>query len=196
MAASGLCPARYATNACGGGRRGCGVMNPLSASPLAGALGNHRLASAESPPYVANMRPLGGTALVAAIGFGLIVEPLHAQDKTGRGDQNTITPIDIAETGGAAVTAYDVVRLLRPRWLAPPMGKQMSSNVFGAGGGNTQVRVYVDDIRQPDLQEALDRVKAREILKMKYLDQNRAVQEYGEGHEAGVIVVTTIHKGK
>ncbi|MEA3245487.1 MAG: hypothetical protein U9Q74_04965 [Gemmatimonadota bacterium] len=142
------------------------------------------------------MRSLAGVTVAAAIGFGLLAHPACAQDKKGRGDQTKITAIDIAEAGTAVVTAYDAVRLLRPRWLAPPMGKQMSSNVFGPGGGNTEVRVYIDDVRQPDLEVSLERVKANEIKEMKYLDQNRGVQEYGQGHEAGVIVVTTIRKGK
>ncbi|SRR5581483_11200456 len=141
------------------------------------------------------MRTLVHALLLAALGVGLVAAPAHAQDKKGRGDQNTITAIDIAEAGAAVVTAYDAVRLLRPRWLAPPMGKQMSSNVFGPGGGNAQVRVYVDDIRQPDLETSLERVKAKDVVEMKYLDQNRGVQEYGQGHEAGVIVIRTVRKG-
>jgi hypothetical protein len=133
---------------------------------------------------------------LAALALVFTALPARSQDRKGRGDQNKITAIDIAEAGTAVVTAYDVVRFLRPRWLAPPMGKQMSSNVFGPGGGNTQVRVYIDDIRQPDLEVSLGRVKANEVVEMRYLDQNRGVQEYGQGHEAGVIVVKTIRKGE
>jgi hypothetical protein len=60
----------------------------------------------------------------------------------------------------------------------------------------TQPIVYVDDIRQPDIENSLTRVKVSEIVELKYLDQNRGVQEYGPGHEAGVISVTTIRKRK
>lgn len=110
-----------------------------------------------------------------------------------RGDQNKLTRVELDEAGAAIVTADDAVRLLRPRWLSPPLGMSASSNMTGGGGGATTVVVYVDDIRQPDL-ESLRRVRGADIQEMKYLDQNRAVQEHGPGHEAGVIEVTTVHK--
>ena len=59
----------------------------------------------------------------------------------------------------------------------------------------SEIVVYIDGIRQPALSE-LNYLKASFVVEMKFLDQNRAIQEHGAGHELGTIEVTTIHKKK
>ena len=135
--------------------------------------------------------------LAAALGLAIAIAPAWGQaQNTRRGDQTKLTRADLDNAGSAVVTAYDAVRLLRPRWLQPPIGKSATAGMMGSGGGASAIIVYVDDLRQPDVQDALDRVKAADVVEMKYFDQNRAVQDYGPGHEAGVISVTTIRKAK
>ena len=85
------------------------------------------------------------------------------------------------------------MQILRSQWLAPPMGRMASSDVRGAGGGRQIVLLYIDDVRQPDL-ESLANIPASRIVEMRYLDQNRAVLLRGPGHESGVIEVTTLDK--
>ena len=123
----------------------------------------------------------------------LLATPTEAQK--GRGDRSKLTIVDIQEAGAGIVTARDAVRLLRPQWLSPRMGRVASSDMLGSGGGRQEVVVYIDDIRQPDL-ESLTTVLAAKIFELKYLDQNRAVQARGTGPEAGVIEVTTVDKRK
>ena len=106
-----------------------------------------------------------------------------------------LTKNDIEQGGSSIFTAREAVRILRPQWLARPMGRVASSNVTSSGGGNQEVIVYIDDKRQPDF-ESLATVPAAKIVEMKYLDQNRAVLLRGPGHEAGVIEVTTSDKRK
>ena len=113
-----------------------------------------------------------------------------------RGDRNRLTRVEIAEAGGGIVTARDAVRLLRPQWLNPPMGRVASSNMGSESGAATQVVVYIDDIRQPDLESSLLTVPSLKIVEIRYLDQNRAMQQRGPGHEAGVIEVITVDKRK
>jgi hypothetical protein len=120
--------------------------------------------------------------------------PARAQQKD-RGDRNKLTRAEIVEGGTGIMTAREAVRLLRPSWFAPPMGRKASSDVIGPGGGSQTVIIYIDDIRQPDV-ESLATVPASRILELKYLDQNRAVLLRGPGHESGVIEVTTIDKRK
>lgn len=140
--------------------------------------------------------------LVAALALApALVEAQQQQDSTpqkratrSRGDRNRLTKVEIDEAGSGIVTARDAVRLLRPQWLAPPRGRLNSSNVTGETGGAMQVVVYIDDIRQPDLETSLITVPALKIVEMRYLDQNRAVQVRGPGHEAGVIEVITTDK--
>ena len=112
-----------------------------------------------------------------------------------RTESATLTRADIEQGGSSIFTAREAVRILRPQWLTPPMGRVASSNVMTSGGGGQEVIVYIDDKRQPDF-ESLATVPAAKILEMKYLDQNRAVLLRGPGHEAGVIEVTTTDKRK
>ena len=138
----------------------------------------------------------GTTWRVVVLGalLALTVSSAEAQATRRRGDRNKLTRIELDEAGSAMVTAQDAVRLLRPQWLRPPVGDVASSNVFGgSGGGATEIILYVDGIRQPDL-EVLRMVPAAKLVELRYLDQNRGVQMYGPGHEFGVIEVTTVDK--
>ncbi|MEP6991726.1 MAG: hypothetical protein ABJA80_12420 [bacterium] len=110
-------------------------------------------------------------------------------------ESTNLTQADIQQGGSSIFTAREAVRLLRPQWLAPPLGRMASSNVTSSGGGGQDVIVYINDIRQPDL-ESLATVPAARVVVMRYLDQNRAVLLHGPGHEGGVIEVTTLDKRK
>ncbi len=112
-----------------------------------------------------------------------------------RGDRSRLTRADLDEAGNSIVTARDAIRILRPHWLQPPVGRSASSNVAGSGGGATTVIVYLDGFRQPDL-EVLNTVQASAIIEMRYLDQNRAIIIHGPGHEAGVIEIKTKEEPK
>lgn len=137
------------------------------------------------------MRRFIGRLVLAVIVLSTFVGGIDAQEaKKKRGDRNRLLQEEILEAGTAIVTARDAVRMLRPQWLNPPLGRSASSNMGGAGGGQLTVILYVDDTRQPDL-EILTQVKAADIVEMRYLDQNRAVQYRGPGHEAGVIEIKT-----
>ena len=114
---------------------------------------------------------------------------------TGRNESTSITRGDIEQGGTGIFTARDAVRILRPQWLARPMGRVASSNMIDAGGGGQEIIVYINDVRQPSYDD-LATVPGSRILEMKYLDQNRAVLLHGPGHEGGVIEVTTIDKRK
>jgi hypothetical protein len=137
------------------------------------------------------MRRFIGRLVLAVLVLATLVGSSDAQEtKKKRGDRNRLLQEEIVEAGAAIVTARDAIRMLRPQWLNPPMGRMASSNVGGAGGGQQTLIVYIDDQRQPDL-EILTQVKSADILEMRYLDQNRAVQYRGPGHEAGVIEIKT-----
>ena len=133
---------------------------------------------------------------VLALLLAIVARPdaLSAQQKQ-RGDRNRISKDDMAEVLASVNTAFDAVRTLRPQWLNPPALRQSTATVMGDGGGATDVVVYVDDLRQQS-KDDLKTVKATTILEIKYLDQNRAIQMRGPGHEMGVIEVTTINRRK
>lgn len=133
---------------------------------------------------------------VLALLLAIVARPdaLSAQQKQ-RGDRNRISKDDMAEVLASVNTAFDVVRTLRPQWLNPPALRQSTATVMGDGGGATDVVIYVDDLRQQS-KDDLKTVKAATILEIRYLDQNRAIQMRGPGHEMGVIEVTTINRRK
>lgn len=136
------------------------------------------------------------TFLVVLLSLVCLTVPdaLHAQKKQ-RGDRARITQDDLAEAPSSVNTAFDAIRTMRPQWMSPSLGRTASSSASGVGGGATEVVVYIDDIRQPSLED-LKTVKAATIVDMRFLDQNRAVQMRGPGHEQGVIEVTTVNKRK
>ena len=130
------------------------------------------------------------------IGVSVLALPrtLHAQSKP-RSDRYHITREEIAESGGNVGTAYDVVHLLRQRWLNPPLGRNSTSDANSSGGGATEIIVYINDVRQQSIED-LKTVKAARIADMRFLEQNRAIQLRGPGHELGVIEVITTDRPK
>lgn len=138
----------------------------------------------------------GTKAVVLVLLLALLTLPStgHAQQRQ-RGDRNRISKDDLVEVLASVNTAYDAVRTMRPQWLNPPALRQSTATVMGGGGGATDVVVYIDDLRQQSTDD-LKTVKAAAIVEIKYLDQNRAIQLRGPGHEMGVIEVTTVNKRK
>jgi hypothetical protein len=121
-------------------------------------------------------------------------EPKQQQEpRRRRGDRSKLTRQDLDEGGTSIVTARDAIRILRPHWLQPPVGRMASSNLTDAGGGAQTVVIYLDGTRQSD-HEVLNTVRNIEIHEMRYLDQNRAIGVHGPGHEAGVIEIVTVKK--
>jgi len=143
---------------------------------------------------------LGLLALVVALSAP--AAQAQQQDSTpkkatrARGDRNKLTRVEIDGAGTGIVTAHDAIRLLRPLWLRPNVGRNVGSNMGSEGGGATEVVIYIDDLRQPDIQSSLVTVSAAQIVEIRYLEQNRAVQMRGPGHEAGVIEIITNIKRK
>lgn len=148
------------------------------------------------------MRPVRVSIVLALLALPMAAPSASAQQaprdsvrrdppRRQRSDRARIVRDEIALAGNV-VTALDAVRLLRPWWLNPPPGRMASTNFGSETRAATAIVVYLDGLRQPDLESSLVAVKADEVVEMRYLDQNRAVQMWGPGHEAGVIEVTTL----
>ncbi len=136
--------------------------------------------------------------IVACVGLPTLA---HAQNKN-RGDRSKITHEELLQSAGLTSTAYDLIRILRPYWLEPPRGRLVSANGDGtrdggsdANGTAQEVIVYVDGDRQPSA-EQLNTLHVVSILEMRYLDQNRAIQMRGPGHEMGVIEIRLLDAAK
>ena len=131
-------------------------------------------------------------SFMALMVLALLATSVEAQGKR-RSDVNKITRADLDDNVALMGTARDAIRVLRPQWFRPPTGRFATSDFGSVGANPGEVIVYLDDVRQPDL-ESLTLVPVARIFEMKYLDQNRAVQMRGAGHESGVIEVTTIDR--
>lgn len=131
---------------------------------------------------------------LAVLSLAVLTSPAAAQK---RGDRNTITRQDLDEAGSSVTTAYEAVERLRPNWLRPPLGRNSSASLrgdFGTPSPNAaEPVVYIDERRQPNA-ESLRTIPIRILVEIKYLDQNKGVQQLGPGHEAGAILVFTVNK--
>lgn len=110
-----------------------------------------------------------------------------------RGDRNRITKADLDEAPIGNTTVYDVIQRMRPQWLVPRPGRVMSSDLGGSGGNASEIIVYIDDVRQPSM-DYIRSMKANGLVELRFLEQNRAIQRYGPGHELGAIEITTVDK--
>lgn len=111
-----------------------------------------------------------------------------------RGDRSLLTRADLDEGATGLPTALEAIQRLRPNWLRPPMGRSASAGMMGDGEArSSEPIVYIDENRQPNL-DALRTVPLAKVIELKYLDQNRAVQMLGPGHEAGAVLVMTVNK--
>src|SRR5215813_4062155 len=103
-----------------------------------------------------------------------------AFDHRSGADRNVITTTEITP---AMLTAYDVVRYRRPRWL------------FGRGavpsddGKPETPLVYLEGVRYGAL-DALNSINALDVAELRFLDARDATTRFGSGHTTGVILVT------
>ncbi len=138
--------------------------------------------------------------LAATVGSTLLATRADAQGTMKKGDRNRITAEEIAQSGNFG-TAFEVIQAARPVWLNPPLNRNAQSSMMGplgtSGSSSTasEIVVYVDGNRQQSLED-LKTIRTALITEMRFLDQNRAIQMHGPGHELGVIEVTTVNKKK
>lgn len=90
---------------------------------------------------------------------------------------------EVRET--SANDAYQVVQLLRPRWLRP----RSAPSLTNAGGG--YARIYVDNVPLDGGTRALSTVPVGDIREIRYISPSDATTRFGTGHAGGVIMVLT-----
>ena len=97
-----------------------------------------------------------------------------------RRDPNLITAEEMAEY--TTLTAVDVVRRLRPRWL---QGR-------GAGtGGSNLPQLILDGARMGDASNGLRSISVSDVSEMRYMSASDATMRYGTNFPGGAIVVTS-----
>jgi len=118
------------------------------------------------------------------IAFGLATAVAACSSTGGpsgpRRDPNLITFEELEEY--ATLSALDVVRRLRPRWLT---GRGQGS------GGMNRPQVIQDGARLGDPENALRSMAVSDIQSIAYLNASDATMRYGTNYPGGAIIVTS-----
>lgn len=104
-------------------------------------------------------------------------------DSSAAGSRDLITAEEIQESG--ALTAYQAVQDLRPRFLRPGRFNMRASSY---------PVVYVNDLRLGGLDE-LRRIRSADVYSIRYLSGPDATTRFGTGHSGGALLVTTRGSG-
>ena len=123
-----------------------------------------------------------GSLLIAVLVSGCTTHraDVDAAPATRRTPPGSLHRLDGADVASSVGSAYEVVRNLRPLWLA---GR-------GSSGTLSQVRVYIDNAHAGGPDE-LKRLPAAQVAELTYLSAREATLRFGEGHGAGAILVRT-----
>jgi outer membrane cobalamin receptor len=88
----------------------------------------------------------------------------------------------------ANLSAFEAIRLLRPRWLQ----SRGTSNIRGAQGGRTYPVVMVDGSRSGSgTLEDLRQITVEDVESIRFIPGRDATTLYGTGYGGGIIEVTT-----
>lgn len=98
------------------------------------------------------------------------------------GSRDVIVQEELA--ANSELSAFEVVRRLRPAWLRY-RGQSVLSSPEREG-----LRVYLDGSFYGDA-DALGQLQARNLEEIRFLDSRQATLRFGTGHTVGAILVTT-----
>jgi hypothetical protein len=100
--------------------------------------------------------------------------------------RDLITRAEIEKSAKVNDDIYQLVRSMRPHFLAPPRGVRS----FGAGA-TREVVLYINGNKQAEL-AVMRTIKARDVEEVRYLDPTRAEEAYGITHNGGALLVTLV----
>ena len=112
--------------------------------------------------------------------------PLQAQHRSSR--VLTFEEIDRARANSAARTAYDIVQMLRPRWLE----RREPLTATSAALESPSVIVYVNDVSMGGA-DFLSTIPVETVLELRWLSSTEAAGRYGRSDGVPAIMVTLIH---
>jgi hypothetical protein len=121
-------------------------------------------------------------AMVVVTGglLGLTPPELFAQKK----QRDRILREEILGSAHRELDLYQVIRSLRPHFLAPPPGVRS----LGGSRGLAPISVIIDGKRDIGL-EALRTLMAIDVEEVRYLEPARSENEYGPRANGGAVVV-------
>lgn len=93
-------------------------------------------------------------------------------------DRNLLTQQEIDQS--ASMTAYDMIRALRPHWLS-------QRGVSSLRTANPTM-LYVNETRVGSMERLRD-YAPRDLREVRFLDASQATQRFGTGHRSGAIML-------
>ena len=122
----------------------------------------------------------GGLLALALLGatVALLPEPAHAQKRS----RDVLTRDEIMSSAQRDLDLFEAIQRLKPHFLS---GNRASRSL---SGGQGILVVYVDGVRQNDLQ-ILKILKAANVEEVRYLSPSKAGSEYGVDHSGGALVI-------
>jgi len=120
----------------------------------------------------------------------LLASALAAQSKS-KSSSTLITEDEIDRARPNVGNAFDVVQLLRPRWL----GRSRDMVRLPGSGGNpdpqmAEIHVYMDDRDKGDV-EFLKTIPAEMIYSIKYMSMTEVGVRFGPSTGPGIVVTLT-----
>ncbi len=131
-------------------------------------------------------------ALVPLCAIALIASAAAAQSKPQskpKGSSTLITQEEIENARPNVGNAFDVVQLLRPRWLG--RAREVLTLPGSAYVRMSEVHIYVDDRDRGDV-EFLKTIPAELIFSLKFMSTTEVGARFGPSSGPG-IVVTLMH---
>lgn len=123
------------------------------------------------------------SGLIALFVLSACAALVPAQASAQKRQRDLITREEILNSAHQSQDLFQLIRSLRPHFLAPPRG------VRTLGGGQMQpASLYVDGVRVGEL-DGLRVIIAGTVEEVRYLDPSRAENEYGPQGRGGAVVV-------
>jgi hypothetical protein len=107
-----------------------------------------------------------------------------AESLSQKRQRDRITREEILKSAHSELDLFQVIRSLRPQFLAPPPGVR----TLGGANAPAPVAVYVDGRRETGV-DALRTMMAFQVEEVRYLDATRAENEFGPTVSGGAVLV-------
>jgi hypothetical protein len=124
---------------------------------------------------------LGFAALLLG---GALVVLAPAESLAQKRQRDRITREEILKSAHSELDLFQVVRSLRPHFLAPPPGVR----TLGGANAPAPVAVYVEGRRETGI-DALRTIMALQVEEVRYLDATQAENEFGPRANGGAVLI-------
>ena len=124
-------------------------------------------------------------ALVPLCAIALVASAAPAQSKP-KSSSTLITQDEIERARPSVGNAFDVVRLLRPRWLGRAREMVLMPQP-GSDARMAEIHVYMDERDKGDI-EFLRTIPAELIYSLKYMSMTEVGARFGPSSGPGIVV--------